>query len=70
MTDHLPFNLRGYSLPFTPEGRASLVTETPHHYGGQFLFVEFRADVASGRSSGRCWISGRRRTAPFPGRRC
>lgn len=45
MTDEQPFNLKGYSLPFTPEGKASLVTPTPHHYGGQFLFVEFRADV-------------------------
>jgi hypothetical protein len=38
-------NLRGYSIPLTPEGKASLVTATPHHYGGQFIFVDYRADV-------------------------
>jgi len=45
MTDKPKFNLAGSSLPFTPEGKASLVTETPHHYGGQFLLVDYRADV-------------------------
>ncbi len=45
MTDRLKFNLKGYTIPFTPEGKASLVTETPHHYGGQFIFVDYRADV-------------------------
>ena len=38
-------NLKGYSIPLTPEGKASLVTPTPHHYGGQFIFVDDRADV-------------------------
>ncbi len=38
-------NLQGYSIPLTPEGKASLVTPTPHHYGGQFIFVDYRADV-------------------------
>lgn len=37
--------LKGYSIPLTPEGKASLVTSTPHHYGGQFIFVDYRADV-------------------------
>lgn len=45
MSSRIPFNLKGSSLPFSPQGKASLVTETPHHYGGQFLFVNFRADV-------------------------
>jgi acetoacetate decarboxylase len=38
-------NLKGYSIPLSPEGKASLVTATPHHYGGQFIFVDYRADV-------------------------
>ena len=38
-------NLKGYSIPLTPEGKASLVTATPHHYGGQFIFVDYRANV-------------------------
>ena len=38
-------NLKGYSIPLTPEGKASLVTATPHHYGGQFIFVDYRASV-------------------------
>jgi len=46
MTEKRDFNLKGYSLPFTPDGKASLVTDTPHHYGGQFLFVDYRADVS------------------------
>ena len=41
----LKLNLKGYSIPLTPEGKASLVTPTPHHYGGQFIFVDYRADV-------------------------
>lgn len=45
MSDKRPFNLKGYTLPFSPEGKASLVTETPHHYGGQFIYVDYRADV-------------------------
>ncbi len=39
-------NLKGYSIPLSPEGRSALVTPTPHHYGGQFVFVDYRADVA------------------------
>jgi len=37
--------LNGYSIPFSPKGRASLVTPAPHHYGGQFIYVDYRADV-------------------------
>ena len=36
--------LKGYSLPLTPEGRAALVTPAPHHYGGQFIFIDYLAD--------------------------
>lgn len=35
---------KGYSRPFTPNGKGSLVTPTPHHYGGDYLTVSFRAD--------------------------
>ena len=38
-------NLKGYSNPLTPQGKAALVTPTPHHYGGHFIFVDYRADV-------------------------
>ena len=36
--------LKGYSIPLSPEGKSSLVTATPHHYGGQFIFIDYRAD--------------------------
>jgi acetoacetate decarboxylase len=36
--------LRGYSLPRSPEGRASLVPRPPWHYAGDFLVLEFWAD--------------------------
>ena len=41
----LKLSLKGYSIPLSPEGKAALVTPTPHHYGGQFIFVDYRADV-------------------------
>jgi acetoacetate decarboxylase len=37
-------SLSGYSLPRTPEGRASLVPRPPWHYVGDFLVVEYWAD--------------------------
>jgi acetoacetate decarboxylase len=36
--------LEGYSLPRSPEGRASLVARPPWHYVGDFLVLEFWAD--------------------------
>lgn len=45
MSGQRKLNLKGYSNPLSPEGKAALVTETPHHYGGHFLFVDYRADV-------------------------
>jgi acetoacetate decarboxylase len=36
--------LRGYSLPLSPEGRASLVPAPPWHYVGDFLVIEYWAD--------------------------
>jgi acetoacetate decarboxylase len=38
--------LKGYSLPLSPEGRASLVPRPPWHYVGDFLVLEFWADPA------------------------
>jgi acetoacetate decarboxylase len=40
-------DLRGYSLPRTPEGRASLVPRPPWHYVGDFLVIEYWADPAA-----------------------
>ncbi len=36
--------LRGYSLPRSPEGRAGLVPRPPWHYAGDFLVLEYWAD--------------------------
>jgi hypothetical protein len=37
-------DLKGYSLPRSPEGRASLVPAPPWHYVGDFLVLEYWAD--------------------------
>jgi hypothetical protein len=39
--------LQGYSLPLSPEGRASLVPRPPWHYVGDFLVLEYWADPAA-----------------------
>jgi hypothetical protein len=36
--------LKGYSLPLSPEGRASLVPRPPWHYVGDFIVLEYWAD--------------------------
>jgi acetoacetate decarboxylase len=36
--------LRGYSLPLSPGGSASLVPTPPWHYAGEFLVIEYWAD--------------------------
>jgi hypothetical protein len=36
--------LQGYSLPRSPQGRASLVPRPPWHYVGDFLVIEYWAD--------------------------
>lgn len=36
--------LKGYSLPRSPEGKASLVPAPPWHYVGDFLVIEYWAD--------------------------
>ena len=39
--------LKGYSLPRTPEGRASLVPRPPWHYVGDFLVIDYWCDPAA-----------------------
>jgi acetoacetate decarboxylase len=36
--------LQGFSLPLSPEGRASLTCTPPWHYAGTLLIVDFEAD--------------------------
>lgn len=42
--------LHGYTVPRTPEGRASLVAAPPWHYVGDFLVVDFHADPQAAAS--------------------
>jgi acetoacetate decarboxylase len=35
---------RGYSLPLSPRGHASIIPSPPWHYVGDFLVIEFWAD--------------------------
>ena len=35
---------RGYSLPLSPHGGASIIPSPPWHYVGDFLVIEFWAD--------------------------
>jgi acetoacetate decarboxylase len=42
--------LSGYSLPRTPEGRASIVPRPPWHYVGDFIVVEYWADPEAVRA--------------------
>ena len=39
--------LKGFSLPLSPEGRASLTPLPPWHYVGDILAVDFAADPAA-----------------------
>jgi acetoacetate decarboxylase len=39
--------LKGFLVPRTPEGRASIVPAPPWHYSGDVLTVEYRADPAA-----------------------
>jgi len=38
------FSLKGYSLPLTPKGRASVVEPPPWHFGGNVMHLVFEAD--------------------------
>ena len=42
--------LQGYTVPRTPDGKASLVPPPPWHYVGDFLVVDFHADPAAAAS--------------------
>lgn len=42
--------LHGYSLPFSPTGRSSLVPSPPWYFSGEVLMVEYRADPDAVRS--------------------
>lgn len=42
--DSVNDRLRGYSLPFSPSGRASLLPEPPYHTGRLAVAIHFRAD--------------------------
>lgn len=37
-------NLKGFSLPLSPEGKANLLPPPPWHYSGDFMTIEYRAD--------------------------
>jgi acetoacetate decarboxylase len=39
-----PVSLQGWSLPLSPEGRASLVPPPPWHFSGDALGIDFRGD--------------------------
>jgi acetoacetate decarboxylase len=39
--------LRGFMVPRTPQGRASIVPEPPWHYSGDVLTIEYRTDPAN-----------------------
>jgi acetoacetate decarboxylase len=39
--------LKGFMMPRSPEGRASIVPEPPWHYSGDVLTVEYRTDPAN-----------------------
>ncbi|HEX6400260.1 MAG TPA: acetoacetate decarboxylase family protein, partial [Actinomycetota bacterium] len=40
-------DLKGFLLPRSPEGRASIVPEPPWHYSGDVLTIEYRTDPAN-----------------------
>lgn len=44
------FPLKGYMLPLSPEGRASLLDPPPWHYGGDVMHLSFRVDPARVRA--------------------
>ncbi|MBI3949854.1 MAG: acetoacetate decarboxylase family protein [Acidobacteria bacterium] len=40
-------NLRGYCYPLSPNGKASILDDPPWHFGGDILFVSYRAEPAA-----------------------
>lgn len=41
--------LRGYSLPLSPSGQASMLTPPPWHFTGEVMLVEYRVDPGIAR---------------------
>ncbi len=44
------FSLKGYTLPLSPQGRASLIDPPPWHYGGDVMHLIFKADERKARA--------------------
>ena len=44
MASEKPFSLKGYILPLSPKGRASLIDPPPWHFGGDVMHLAFKAD--------------------------
>jgi len=44
------FPLKGYMLPLSPKGRASVVDAPPWHYGGDVMHLNFMADPEKARA--------------------
>jgi acetoacetate decarboxylase len=43
-TSEKGFPLKGYSLPLSPKGKTSIVDAPPWYYGGEVLYLTFKAD--------------------------
>jgi len=43
-TGQKEFPLKGYALPLSPKGRCSIVDAPPWYYGGEVLYLAFKAD--------------------------
>jgi hypothetical protein len=44
MDPERPFSLKGYMLPLSPGGKASLIDAPPWHFGGDVMHLIFKAD--------------------------
>jgi enduracididine biosynthesis enzyme MppR len=43
-------SVRGYTIPFTPRGRSSLVPPPPWHFSGDMIWISYRADPGACRA--------------------
>ncbi|WP_031156260.1 acetoacetate decarboxylase family protein [Streptomyces xanthophaeus] len=50
MSDNAPKEPTGYSLPLSPSGRSSMVTEPPWHFSGRMLWIDYRVSPDSARA--------------------
>jgi enduracididine biosynthesis enzyme MppR len=48
-SEAVPAELRGYSLPLSPTGQASMLTAPPWHFSGEVILVDYRADPRAAR---------------------